>query len=44
MPDPKKKKTIVYAKGLKRTKGESNVKVPGQRIVSKSTLKMGSSK
>ena len=44
MPDPKKKKTIVYAKGLKRTKGESNVKVPGQRIVSKSTLKMKSNK
>jgi hypothetical protein len=42
MPDPKKKQTIVYAKGAKRTKGESNVKVPGARIVSKSTLKMKS--
>ena len=40
MLQPKKKKTIVYAKGAKVTKGQSNVKVPGAKITSKSTLKM----
>jgi len=47
MPDPKRKTknyvgkgTVVYAKGAKVTKGQSNVKVPGAKITSKSTLKM----
>ena len=41
MPDPKKKKNIVYAKGAKRIKGESNVKVPGSfKVTKKSEVKM----
>jgi len=36
------KGTIVYAKGAKVTQGESNKKVPGAKITSKSTLKMKS--
>ena len=48
MPDPKRKTknyvgkgTVVYAKGAKVTKGESNVKVPGSFKVSKrSEVKM----
>ena len=41
MADPKKKKTIVYAKGAKKTKGESNVKVPGSfKVTKRSEVKM----
>jgi len=41
MPDPKKKKTIVYAKGAKVTKGQSNVKVPGSfKVTKRSEVKM----